>query len=73
MKKLLIGGILHNHNYTMLKVVGLQNKPGHAGKIFTEFGRANINLHFIAESEDSYGMGNMTICVNPENAKEAIS
>lgn len=72
MKKILIGGILHNHNYTMLKVVGLPNKPGFAGKIFTKLGRANINLHFIAESEDSNGLGNMTICVNPENAKEAI-
>lgn len=73
MKKILIGGILHNHDYTMLKIVGLPNKPGFAGKILTELGRANINLHFIAEGEDAQGLANMTICVSPNDAKEAIT
>ena len=73
MKKILIGGILHNHNYTMLKVVGLPNKPGFAGKILTKLGRANINLHFIAEGEDAQGFANMTICVAPEDSKEAVN
>lgn len=72
MKKILIGGILHNHNYTMLKVVNLPNKPGFAGKILTKLGRANINLHFIAEGEDAQGLANMSICVYPADAKEAV-
>ena len=73
MKKILIGGILHNHDYTMLKIVGLPNKPGFAGKILTELGRADINLHFIAEGEDAQGLANMTICVSPDDAKKAIT
>ena len=73
MIKILIGGILQAKNYTMLKVVGLPNKPGLAGQILTELGRANINLHFIAEGEDCEGLANMTICINPSDAKEAIN
>jgi len=56
----------------MLKVVGLPNKPGFAGKILTKLGRANINLHFITEGEDAQGLANMTICINSDNAKEAV-
>ena len=56
----------------MLKVVGLPNKPGFAGRILTKLGRANINLHFIAEGEDGHGYGNMTICVSPKDSDEAI-
>ena len=67
MNKILIGGILQAKNYTMLKVVGLPNKPGFAGRILTELGRANINLHFIAEGEDAQGFANMTICIFPKD------
>ncbi len=73
MSKILVGGILQAKNYTMLKLVGLPNKPGLAGQILTELGRANINLHFIAEGEDCEGLANMTICVNPDDAKEAVN
>ena len=73
MSKILIGGILQAKNYTMLKVVGVPNKPGLAGQILTELGRANINLHFIAEGEDCEGLANMTICINPSDANEAIN
>ncbi|MFC1527304.1 ACT domain-containing protein [Candidatus Neomarinimicrobiota bacterium] len=73
MSKILVGGILQANNYTMLKVVGLPNKPGFAGQILTELGRANINLHFIAEGEDCEGLANMTICINPSDAKDAVN
>ncbi len=72
MSKILIGGILQAKNYTMLKIVGLPNKPGFAGQILTKLGRANINLHFIAEGEDAQGFANMTICIYPKEAKKAV-
>jgi len=72
MTKILIGGILQAKNYTMLKIVGLPNKPGFAGRILTKLGRANINLHFIAEGEDALGFANMTLCIFPKDAKEAV-
>ena len=72
MTKILIGGILQAKNYTMLKVVGLPNKPGFAGQILTKLGRANINLHFIAEGEDAQGFANMTLCIFPKDANEAV-
>jgi aspartate kinase len=72
MTKILIGGILQAKNYTMLKVVGLPNKPGFAGRILTKLGRANINLHFIAEGEDALGFANMILCIFPKDANEAV-
>lgn len=72
MSKILIGGILQARNYTMLKIFGLPNKPGFAGKILTRLGRAKINLHFIAEGEDVQGFSNLTICINPKHAQEAV-
>jgi aspartokinase len=56
----------------MLKIVALPNKPGYAGKILTQLGRANINLHFIAEGEDANGLANMTICISPDDAQQAM-
>lgn len=72
MSKMLVGGILQARNYTMLKIVGLPNKPGFAGRVLTVLGRANINLHFIAEGEDAQGYANMTICIYLKDAKEAV-
>ena len=72
MNKILVGGILQAQGYTLLKIASLPNKPGFAGKILTKLGRANINLHFIAEGEDAQGYANMTICIYPSDAKEAV-
>lgn len=72
MNKILIGGILQARKYTMLKIVGLQNKPGFAGKILTKLGRANINLHFITQGVDAHGLATMTVCIDPKNSKEAV-
>lgn len=72
MSKILVGGILQAKNYTMLKVVGLPNRPGLAGQILAKLGRTNINLHFIAEGEDAQGFANMTMCIYSGDAKEAV-
>ncbi len=72
MNKILVGGILQAKNYTMLKIVGLPNKPGFAGKILTKLGRANINLHFITQGVDANGFATMTICIDPKNSIEAL-
>jgi len=72
MKKILIGGILKAQNFTMIKIVGMPNKPGYAGQVLTALGRANINLHFITEGIDGAGFANMTICISPDDCDEAV-
>ncbi|MBC8402939.1 MAG: hypothetical protein H8E14_15745 [Candidatus Marinimicrobia bacterium] len=72
MIKIAVGGILELRGLTMIEVLGFPNQPGHAGKILTLLGYADVNLHFIAEGADSQGLANITICVNPEHAKDAL-
>ena len=46
MSKILVGGILQARNYTMLKVVGLPNKPGGCDGIFK-----HTRLRFVHEMD----------------------
>ena len=72
MNKIAVGGILELRGLTMIEILGFPNKPGHAGQILTLLGDAEINLHFIAECEDSNELANITICVVPTVAKKAL-
>ncbi len=69
--KIKIGGILEVRHLTMLKMLGIPNNPGYAGKLLTLLGRENINLHFVAESDDVNNNGNITICISSEDADKA--
>ncbi len=66
MTKQKIGGIIRQGNLVMIKMLGIPNQPGAAGKLFTLLGKANINLHFIAESEDILNRANITVCVESD-------
>jgi len=68
-----IGGILEVRGLTMIKVLGISNKPGYGGKILTLLGNAGINLQFIAESEDISSLANLTFCINPEKTTIALN
>lgn len=72
MKKLLIGGILEAHDFTLLRITGILNKPGYAGMLLSKLGIVGINLQFIAECEDIQGYGNLTLCMNPPDAVKAL-
>ncbi|NOZ04416.1 MAG: ACT domain-containing protein [FCB group bacterium] len=71
-KKIKIGGILEVRGLTLIKLLGIPNKPGYAGKLLEGLGDANINLHFVAESEDLRNHANITICVSSNDAKNAL-
>jgi aspartokinase len=71
-EKVLIGGILESRGYTLIKILGIVNEPGYAGKLLSELGAAHVNLEFIAESEDANRYGNITICVKPDDAPTAM-
>ena len=73
MSKLKIGGILSQNGLVMLKLLGIPNQPGTAGKLLTVLGEANINLYFIAECEDNQNRGNITICVSDDEETKALS
>jgi aspartokinase len=72
MKKLLIGGILEARDITLVKIMGILNKPGYAGMLLSKLGNEGINLQFIAQSEDIQGYGNLTLCMSPPDAVSAL-
>ncbi len=72
MKQIPIGGILEVRKLTMIKVLGIPNQPGYGGKLLTMIGDAEINLHFVAESEDNNYRGNLTLCIDSQETKHAM-
>lgn len=72
MNKQKIGGILYQNGLVMIKLLGIPNQPGFAGKLLITLGEADINLHFIAESEDTRNRGNITICVSGDQETMAL-
>ncbi len=73
MSKQKVGGILSQSGLVMLKLLGIPNQPGYAGRILTVLGKENINLHFIAESEDIRNRGNITLCVSDAQNTKALN
>ncbi|NOZ74777.1 MAG: hypothetical protein GXO90_05285 [FCB group bacterium] len=69
--KIKIGGILEVQHLTLIKMLGILNHPGYAGTLLTLLGEENINLFFVAESEDIHGQGNITICVSKQDTERA--
>ncbi|MBL7059905.1 MAG: hypothetical protein ISS10_02780 [Candidatus Marinimicrobia bacterium] len=72
MNKIQIGGILEVRGLTMIKVLGIPNQPGYGGKLLTMLGDANINLQFVAESEDMSSRANLTLCIAATQTKLAL-
>ncbi len=72
MHKIQIGGILDVRGLTMIKVLGIPNQPGYGGKLLTMLGNADINLQFVAESEDMSSCANLTLCIDESQTKLAL-
>ncbi len=71
--KILIGGVIHHPNMCMLEMIGIPNSPGSAGRAFSIFGKKNISLEFISETEACDGLSNITCCFHTNKCDVAKS
>jgi len=67
--KIQIGGVINHSHMCMVEILGIPDLPGSAGKAFSIFGKKDISLEFISETEASDGLSNITCCFHTKNCK----
>ncbi len=72
MKKVKIGGIIQSKQLAQVGVLSTPDQPGLAGKILGALGKEGINIHFIVQSADLFGRGNIIFCISQEDLGETL-
>ena len=73
MEKTLIRGAAKDNNVASISIVGLQDTPGVAFKIFNKLAQAKINVDIILQSVGRDGTKDITFTVPQDNSKEAVA
>ena len=73
MEKTLIRGAAKDNNVASISIVGLQDTPGIAFKIFNKLAQAKINVDIILQSVGRDGTKDITFTVPQDDAKTAVS
>ncbi len=69
MRTITVGGIIESRNLTAVKVMGVPDRPGIAGKLFRELAKLKVNVEFISSASDAYGTANILLCVRSEDGE----
>ncbi len=72
MEKMLIKGVAKDNNVARISVVGLNDAPGIAFKIFNKLAQAKINIDIILQSIGRDGTKDITFTVEENQAKAAM-
>jgi aspartate kinase len=64
MKKIKIGGIMHNANLAMLGVLAVPDQPGVAAAVLNSLGDHSINVQFIVQCIDHAENDHIVLCVD---------
>jgi len=62
-KQLRIGGVVESSNLCVVRILGMPDKAGGAASAVKVFGRAGVNIEFLAESRDPSGGANVTAAI----------
>ncbi len=73
MEKTLIRGAAKDNNVASISIVGLQDTPGIAFKIFNKLAQAKINVDIILQSVGRNGTKDITFTVPQDSAKDAVT
>ena len=73
MEKTLIRGAAKDNNVASISIVGLQDTPGIAFKIFNKLAQAKINVDIILQSVGRDGTKDITFTVPQDDAKTAVN
>ncbi len=73
MEKMLVSGVACDKNTTLIAVIGVQDQPGVAFKLFNHLANHNINVDVILQSVGRGGTKDISFTVSSNNADEAIA
>lgn len=72
MEKMLISGVTADKNIARISVIGIEDKPGTAFKIFNMLARHNINIDIILQSVGRDGTKDISFTIAQDDVKEAL-
>ena len=73
MEKMLITGVAADKNTARISVIGVEDKPGIAFKIFHRLAKNGINVDIILQSVGREGTKDISFTVSEDDLKEAIA
>lgn len=73
MEKMLITGVAADKNTARISVIGVEDKPGIAFKIFNTLAKNNINVDIILQSVGREGTKDISFTVSQGDLKEALA
>ena len=72
MEEMLIRGVTKDTNCARISLVGIDDVPGVAFKLFNQLAKKNINVDIILQSIGREGSKDITFTVSKDNADEAV-
>ena len=72
MEKMLVSGVAVDKNVARIAVIGLQDQPGVAFKLFNHLANHNINVDVIIQSVGRDGTKDITFTVTADDVDEAV-
>jgi len=72
MEKMLIRGVTKDKDVALISVIGLEDNPGVAFKVFTKLAQKNINVDIILQSVGRDGTKDLTFTVSKDNGPVAV-
>ncbi len=73
MEKMLIRGVAKDNNVSRISIVGLEDTPGVAFKLFNKLAQAKVNVDIILQSVGRDGTKDITFTVTEDQANEAVN
>lgn len=71
-EKMLIRGIARDNNVSRVSIIGLEDTPGVAFKVFNQLGKRNVNVDIILQSVGRDGTKDITFTVQKDQRKETV-
>lgn len=73
MEKMLITGVAADKNTARISVIGVEDRPGIAFKIFNKLAKNNINVDIILQSVGRDGTKDVSFTVSQDDLKDALT
>ena len=73
MEKMLITGVAADKNTARISVIGVEDRPGIAFKIFNKLAKNNINVDIILQSVGRDGTKDISFTVSQDDLKDALA